>query len=913
MRQLLLFLAIPLPVPGRLHEVDLFETKIRPVLVSKCYACHSSKLKSPMSGLTLDSKAGLQRGGASGPVVIAGKPEESRLLRALRYTDPKLQMPPTGKLPDDTIAAFTEWIAAGAVDPRVDAGPAPSAARTIDFDKGRKWWAFQPVREAPLPIVQNSKWPRTRIDAFILAKLEGNKLAPSDEADARTLLRRAWLDLAGIAPTYEEVEQFARDHSPDAYEHLIERLLASPRYGERWARHWLDVARYAEDNQNNGPTNPYYPYAWRYRDWVIEAINRDIPYDRFVALQLAADLIPSVPRSDWRALAYLGAGPVSHKDARLSQDVLTTFAADDWDERVDAVSRGLLGLTVGCARCHDHKFDPISTRDYYSLAGVFASSPPVARPLFDVDPQTERRFLWLQQRIHELNYVANLLTKEPGTKPRQSALKVARFQDELKELQVEVDELGKRYPELAKEIAFYSAIARTDASNPSCRNERFVNAVYDAAMWINGSDPDLTVLDYKPGEGRDLPVFLHGNADTPGQPAPRRFLTVLSKTPEIAFEKGSGRLELAQKIFTDAAPLVARVIVNRVWAWHFGKPLVATSSDFGVQGELPSHPELLDDLAARFIAHGWSLKWLHREIMLSAAYRQSSAPKAPGENADPTNRLLWRMHPRRLDVESFRDSILRAADSLDETMYGPSVDLDAPGNTRRTIYARVSRAKLHTIFGLYDLPDPSQHTPGRDVTITPLQQLFVFNSSFLEQQAALLAGLARQAPDDRGKVRILYRRALTRDPDPQEMDLALSYLHEAGLPRMAQACWRPTSLSSGHDGTYFSSTLGGTALRRPRLNRAGRGSLRGRARIPPILSKLSAESQKADPTLYGGWPFAARYVRSQASFGEICRPASPLGRVAHRAGHWRTSAFHLQIPEVRAERHRRQRTAAEPG
>jgi hypothetical protein len=786
-RLAVLLLVALLPAAAQSSNADLFETKIRPVLVAKCYACHSSKLKAPMGGLVLDTKAGLEKGGASGPAVISGKPDESRLLRALRYADPHLQMPPAGKLPDDTIASFAEWIAAGAMDPRVDSSPAgPAPAHTVDFEKGRKWWAFQPLREIAPPDVKAANWPRTRIDFFILAKLEENKLRPSPPADARTMIRRASLDLAGLAPSFEEAEQFTRDPSPKAYERLIDRLLASPRYGERWARYWLDVARYAEDNQNNGPTNPYYPYAWRYRDWVIEALNKDIPYNRFVELQLAADQMAGVPRSDWRALGYLGLGPVTHKDARLSRDVLLTFAADDWDERVDAVSRGLLGLTVACARCHDHKFDPIGTRDYYSLAGVFASTSQVERPLFDIDTETENRFLWLEQRIHELNYLSNLLAKEPGTKPEDSARKVAQFNSELQKLQVEVDALGKRYPDLPKQIARYAAIGRVGSANPRSETTPFMNAVYDAAMWVNGSDPDLTLLDYKPAEARDLPVFLGGNADRPGQPAPRRFLTVLSKTPDAVFKKGSGRLELSAKIFSDSAPLAARVIVNRVWAWHFGKPLIGTPSDFGAQGEAPSHPELLDDLSARFITNGWSLKWLHREIMLSAVYRQSSGHAGAGENADPSNRLLWRMNPRRLDIESFRDSILRATGSLNETMYGPSADLDVPGN-RRTIYAKVSRAKLHTVFSLYDLPDPSQHSPARDMTITPLQQLFVLNSSFLEEQAAALASRVEHGADDKARVRDLYRRTLARDPDAEELDLALSYLRESTLAQLAQA------------------------------------------------------------------------------------------------------------------------------
>lgn len=784
---LVLLLAL-LPVAAQPNGLEIFESKIRPVLVAKCYSCHSSKLKSPMGNFVLDTKAGLQKGGASGPALIPRKPEESRLLEALRYTDPRLQMPPTGKLPDEVIANFAEWISAGAPDPRADTGTSDqSPARAIDLDEGRKWWAFQPVREVAPPKVTSAGWPQTKIDSFVLAKLESQGLHPSPPADPRVLIRRASLDLIGIAPTYEEIEAFIRDSSSQAYQKLIERLLASPHYGERWGRYWLDVARYAEDNQNNGPTNPYYPFAWRYRDWVIEAFNKDVTYDRFVKLQLAADQMPGVPRDDWRALGYLGIGPVTHKDGRLSRDVLLNFAADDWDERVDVVTRGLLGLTVSCARCHDHKFDPIRTQDYYGLAGVFASTSSVERPLFDIDRETENRFLWLKLRIHELNYVSNLLAKEPGTKPEESARKVARFNAELQALQVEVDSLGKRYPDLAKEIERYAAIGRVGLAKPRPEAGPFINAVYDAALFVNGSDPDLTMLEYQPEKPIDLPVFVRGNVDNPGPPAPRRFPGVLSKNPDMNFTKGSGRRELSEQIFADSAPLAARVIVNRTWAWHFGKPLVGTPSDFGKQGERPSHPELLDDLAARFIAHGWSLKWLHREILLSAVYRQSSRSNAAGERADPSNRLLWRMNPRRMEIEAFRDSILRATGTLDETMYGPSINLDLAGNTRRTIYATVSRQTLHTIFGLYDLPDPSQHASGRDVTTTSLQQLFVLNSPFFQQQAAALADRVSGEADSTARIGSLYRRILVRDPDSEELDLALTYLNQYSLAQYAQA------------------------------------------------------------------------------------------------------------------------------
>src|SRR5438034_3850479 len=457
------------------------------------------------------------------------------------------------------------------------------------------------------------------------------------------------------------------------------------------------MSRYAEDNPTSEATNPPYPFAWQYRDWVIEAVNQDVPYDRFVKLQLAADSMPGTVRPDMRALGYLGAAPIYHKDQSLSEEVIYTFVTDDWDERVDAVSRGLLGMTVACARCHDHKFDPILTKDYYGLAGVFASTMRAERVMFDVDPQIDTRYLWVQKRLFHLRYSANLLTSEAST-VENSAPRVAKWKAEIESLKVEMEGLRDRYPQLVKSLEKYwteapprqKPAAGDDAASSRRRNasstEPFMNAVYDAAQYVDGTDPQYTWLTYRPGEARDLPVMIGGNVGAPGEIAPRHFLTVLSKG-DNTFKKGSGRLELAEKLFGDAAPLTARVFVNRVWDWHFGKPLVPTASDFGVQGDRPTHPDLLDDLAARFIAHGWSLKWLHREMMLSAAYRQSSHPRADGEKADQANALLWRMNPRRMDIEAYRDSILRAARTLSDKMYGPSVDLDEDGATRRSVYA----------------------------------------------------------------------------------------------------------------------------------------------------------------------------------------------------------------------------------
>jgi hypothetical protein len=758
---------------------EFFESKIRPVLAGKCFGCHASTLASPAAGLTLDTRAGLAR------VLTAGKPEESRILHALRYTDSELQMPPTGKLPDGIIADFEQWIAGGAVDPRTNSPAGQAPLKGMSIEEGRKWWAFQPVRETPAPKVKDPAWPETKIDSFVLAKLDEKNLKPSPRADARTLVRRAYVDLTGDKPNYEEVEAFANDKSVNAFEKLIDKLMASPQYGERWGRHWLDVARYGEDNPTAEATNPGYPFAWRYRDWVIEAVNKDVPYDKFVKLQFAADLMPGVPRDDMRALGYLGTAPVYHKDRRLSADVTAGFLTDDWDERIDAVSRGVMGLTVACARCHDHKFDALLTKDYYGMMGMFASTMRAERPMFDVDPKIETRYMWMQNRLFDLKYAADLLTNEASTVVGSEA-RVTKWRAEIEALKAEAETWRDRYPQLTQSLEKYWTFGPQPprAARPPAPAE-FMNTVFDEAQDVDGTDPQFTEITYKPGQSRDMPVLQHGSVTSPGEIATRHFLTVLAQGGNT-FGAGSGRLEFAEKMFSDAAPLTARVIVNRVWDWHFGRPLVATTSDFGVQGEKPSHPELLDDLAARFIAHGWSLKWLNREIMLSAAYRQSSQSRVDGEQADQVNTLLWRMNPRRLDVESFRDSILREAGTLDETMYGPSQDLDRAASVRRTVYGRVSRTRLSNLLRLYDFPDPALSSPGRDLTTTSLQQLFVMNSAFIEEQSAALAKAAEAEPDDGAKVRALYRRVLARDPSARELDLAAQYLKDGKLAQYAQ-------------------------------------------------------------------------------------------------------------------------------
>lgn len=786
------------------EETEFFEKNVRPVLVEKCYSCHSASAKKVRGALLLDSRQGIAAGGESGEILSGRDPETSRLIQVIRWSESDLQMPPSEKLRPQQIAALEQWVRMGAPDPRdaPAAATSPAAPKGLDVETGRRWWAFQPVAAREVTVADETAWAAKKLDRFVLAKLRENGLEPSPAADRRTLLRRLYLDLTGLRPTYEQVEAFAVDDSPESYERVIEELLASPHYGERWGRYWLDVVRYGETNFTGEATTPPFPFAWRYRDWVIDAVNRDVPYDRFVKLQLAADLFPGTPREDLVALGFLGAAPGYHKDGRLSKEVVETLYGDDWDERVDTVTRGFLGLTVACARCHDHKFDPIPTADYYSLAGVFASTVQSPRPLAEIDPAAETRFMVDTQRIFYRSYVANLLRDDPGSKVDEARRKVTRYTAEMERFKEENAGLRETHPAA---FALLSQLARrpkpypdepappAEAEQPprgrdrrGASSEPLFHAVYDAGFWVDGSDPDLTMLEIRPGEPRDLHVLPGGNVAKPGAKAPRGFLTVLSKG-DPAFHEGSGRRELAERIFGDAAPLAARVIVNRVWGWHFGKPLVATPSDFGVQGEKPTHPELLDDLAARFIANGYSLKWLHREILLSATYRQASQPRAAAMRSDPANHLLWRMNPRRVDIEAYRDNLLQAAGRLDLRAGGPSGDLDRSENTRRTVYGQIARDRLSMVLQLYDFPAATMHSPQREATTSPLQQLFVLNSEFVQDQAAALAKSVEAEPDQGVRIRTLYRRIFGRDPTETELRAAERYLESAAFDRFTQA------------------------------------------------------------------------------------------------------------------------------
>jgi hypothetical protein len=660
--------------PSR-EQVEFFEKKIRPVLVAQCYKCHSSQSAKVKGGLLLDTREGLRTGGDSGPAIVPGDPEASRLLKALRYED--LEMPPGGKLPGAILADFETWVRMGAADPRDGRA---AAGRRIDLEAGKQFWSFQPPRRHAPPAVRHGAWPQRAIDAFVLARLEQAGLEPNPPADRRTWLRRISFDLIGLPPTLEEIEAFVQDPSPEARERVVERLLASPHYGERWARMWLDVVRYGEDQAHivGNDQSLTYPNAYLYRDWLIRALNEDLPYDRFLKLQLAADLLEPEDPSNQPALGFIGLGP-KYYDRRKP-----AVMADEWEDRVDVVGRGLLGLTVACARCHDHKFDPILTEDYYALAGVFASTEMFNRPLFAGPPRKE------------------------------------------------------------------------DARDKAPRDSLHI---------------------VREGKPADLPVYIRGDVTNKGPIVPRHFLQVLCGGEPRPFQLGSGRAELAEAIADPHNPLTARVLVNRVWALTFGRPLVGTPSNFGALGERPSHPELLDDLAVRFVEAGWSLKWLLREIVLSTAYGQSGRADSRQRAADAENRLLGRMNRRRLSVEAWRDAILAAAGNLEGTVGGPSVNPQDPRERRRTVYSAVSRLELNRMLALFDYPDPNVHADRRVETTTPLQKLFVLNSPFLVAQARALAGRLNAEEDaDSQRIERAYRLLYGRAPTEAEVQLGIEFL-----------------------------------------------------------------------------------------------------------------------------------------
>lgn len=760
------------------EDVAYFERKIRPILSAHCYSCHSRDAKILHAELRLDSSAGLMQGGESGPLYVAGKPEESLLISSIQY-DGDIQMPPKGKLPDQEIAELMAWVKRGAPVPAAMA-ELPQPARKIDFEAGRQFWSFQPVHEQALPVVADPHWPQQRIDAFVLARMEREGLSPAPRADRATLIRRLYFDLIGLPPTPEAVQAFVSNPSPDAYPQLVEQLLASPQYGEKWGRMWLDLARYTD------LTASWLSQAGEahfYRDWVVRAFNNDIPYDQFIHRQLATDLMPETGPEDLPALGLLSLSPTYWKELKLPSEIIKVIVADEWEEQIEAVSGTFLGLTVACARCHDHKFDPISAEDYYALAGVFASTRPVGRPMLPEEQYAPARAAIA--RVAKLEEEVKQLKAEIAKQAKESKKSAALAEDSPSESadtqKGEETTVPEQMPDLEAQLAMLVASIADLKKTPSY-DAPLASVLSEESLFVEraGATPqEGTRLDYHPGP-QDLPLFVRGDPNHPGPIVPRRFLTVLSSAQK-PFTQGSGRLELARAITTEAAPLTARVIVNRIWLAHFGQGLVNTPSNFGQQGGRPTHPELLDDLAARFIANGWSIKQLHREILLSATWQQSSQASDQAIQQDPGNQWLSHMNRRRLDFEAWRDAMLMAAGVLDLTVGGPSSDLDQPGNVRRTLYGTVHRHEMSTTLLMHDFPDPNQHSPQRSLTTTPLQGLFLLNSPLLaEQSQKLVQRLQHDCPaNTQEQIRRAYWLLLSRPPTEHEQSLAEAFLQDS--------------------------------------------------------------------------------------------------------------------------------------
>ena len=866
-RYLYLLLALPLGA----QDSELFETAIRPVLATAAMGAIAPRRRRCRVGCCSIRKPAWSAAATRGAVIAPGDPDKSLLVRALRYQDKELQMPPGKALPATVVADFENWIRAGAAIP-ADVAPVKPA------DQRRQFWSFQAPRDHAPPDVKHADWVRNDVDRFILAKLEQKGLTPSAPADARTLIRRAYFDLTGLPPTAEEADAFVADKSPDAYARLIDRLLASPRYGERWGRFWLDVARYS-DARNVGER---FAYSYTYRDWVIRALNEDMPYDQFLMQQLAADRIRGNDSRNLAALGYLS----------LGREFPKTFP-ETVDDRIDVVARGMLGLTVACARCHDHKYDPIPTKDYYSFYSIFSNiREPEDLPFLKVSNEktpVDKVYGDRLARIRktDADYRENrsavlndfLRRRSPSicwrcAIPRK--MRATEIEDLIKERQLNLylldrwrnylaDSRGERVFGLwnaaaAVPIAGSPRGGRTfwrvnparihsclrsskprrristslPRDTPRCccatiRRPSFRTATKRScaercgagapvAVPVSDFDQVMTEGDrnntinfknryntmralyaYDGGAPRamvveDVPkpqpahVFVRGNPNNPGIETPAHFLSCLSTGEPVDFKDGSGRLDLAMAIASKDNPLTARVIVNRVWMHHFGAGIVRTPSDFGLRGDLPTHPELLDHLAVRFMESGWSLKKLHRTIMLSAAYQQGSANNPEARNQDPENQLMWRMNRQRLDIESLRDSVLAASGRLENAIGGVPFGLTAsPAVPRRTVYGYIERGRIPGMLAAFDFASPDQHVPVRYTTTVPQQALFLLNSGFMAEQSEYLANrpevVAEKDPE--GRVRRMYRIVLGRDATPGEVAAGIKFISSGAEPDAA--------------------------------------------------------------------------------------------------------------------------------
>jgi len=772
------------------EDVAFFESRIRPVLVNHCYECHSAKAGKSKGGLLLDTREGIRAGGERGPAVVPGDPVKSVLLTAVSHTDPDLQMPPKkAQLPGPVIADIDRWIKMGAPDPRESRG-GNAMKPPVDLESGRKFWAYRKPVPAPLPTLRDGRWARRDLDHFILAKLEAEGLAPSTDAEPVVLLRRIHFDLAGLPPAEEEVSAFTQrvraGGLDSALAQEVDSLLKSERFGERWGRHWMDVARFAESNGRE--SNLTFPHAWRYRDYVIDAINADKPFDRFLTEQIAGDLLPAKDDAE-RAQLLIATGFLAFGAKGLNEMSKEQFAADLADEQIDTVTRAVMASSVACARCHDHKFDPFHMTDYYGLAGIFRSTKTHYGTWIDSESNNGGELI----RLPDLP--GQLIPNKPIP-----AARVAELKDQLAKLNREEKE-----QEALLKKAF---MEKKDLSGDGFK--LLQNAI--RILWTRGGiEGQLQTVDES---GSALPLCMgateadkiedarfleRGEIAHPGPPVPRTFPRVIELPGAIPPPKRqSGRLEFARWLTSPEHPLTARVMANRVWRHLFGAGLVRTVDNFGFTGERPSHPELLDHLALKFVESGWSVKALVREIVLSRAYREASTYRADSFLKDPENRLLWRANKRRLDAEVIRDSMLAVSGRLDLTRrkgslvaelngqsvsligFNKSVPADLDGSRHRSVYLPVIRDHLPDALELFDFAEPSLVTGDREITNVPVQALYLMNGPFVQEQAAALAQRVMQTGlSPAGRIRRAFVLCFNRPPDASEMKLTDDFFEAA--------------------------------------------------------------------------------------------------------------------------------------
>jgi hypothetical protein len=777
-------LALTAAEPATPDQLTFFEKNIRPVLVKECYSCHATTAEKIRGGLKLDTRDAARKGGDNGPAIVPGEPQKSLLLRAIKHQDDVKPMPPKKTLGDDVVADFEKWIAMGAPDPR-DA-PTKVAKVEIDIEKGRKFWSFQPVKQTTPPIVKNTAWPKSEIDRFLLADLEAKGLKPVADADPRMLIRRVSFDLIGLPPAPEEVEVFVKDYAANpkaALETVVDKLLAAPQFGERWGRHWLDVARFGESSGR--AANFAYPHAWRYRDWVIAAFNADKPYDQFICEQLAGDLLPAKGDKEKAdllvATGFLAIGPKS-LDERSPQQ----FQMDLADEQIDATFQVFQGLTVACARCHDHKFDPIPQKDYYALAGIFRSTETCYGTI----------------RLIQSNHPSPLVTlpKEAVvTQPLEplSAERRTSIEKQIQDVKDQIAKLPTGQDSIIQRIFLQNRISTLQSQL----------TLYES----DGTPKPLAMAVRENRFPSDSRLYVRGEISQPGETVKRGFPQVLTtKQPSIGRGE-SGRRELADWIASKDNPLTARVMANRVWLHLIGRGVVATPDNFGANGQAPSHPELLDYLANSFAKDGWSVKKLIRTIVLSRAYQLSSQYDEKNFEADPDNVGVWRMPSRRLEAEALRDAMLALSGRLDlSPPKGSPVARGGEGNasfrfrgpggpggpgadgtdTHRTVYGPIIRDGLPEALTLFDFPDPSLIIGERATTVVPAQSLYLMNNPFVIRQAEGMADkLLASGDDDAAKLTRAYQLCYSRPPSEKELKNAEKFLEDYGKKQARRSTW----------------------------------------------------------------------------------------------------------------------------